>query len=210
VSPFADPQLKGIGHASDPYKFVSGNNTAWRVGEFSIKGLESSGTNHLFLQIGYQGMRHVGDPTVTQNHPCRTENVCPAGTEVYFGIDSVLYNAHNDFVPNGSSQAHRQYTRMDDTYDLRINAVSSNPGDIDGNGTIGQEDYAAWYSTFGQPSGGGGFIDAADYVGWRKLTTGTGGSAGQFAIPEPHTISLAAILLLLLGPAQRLSRWRAT
>jgi hypothetical protein len=120
----------------------------------------------LYLQIGRSGMRHEGDPLITQGHPCSGGEVCPEGTEVVFGNDNVIYNSHN--------MDYRQTTKEGDSHEVRINAA----GDYDGDGSVGQTDFDLWKSSFGQPvatPGDGadgnrdGIVDAADYVFWRKM-----------------------------------------
>jgi hypothetical protein len=165
------PTTIGIGDINEPvpYQVGEGPNAAWRVGQFSFQALESTGTNYLFLQIGMHGMRHVGDPNMTQGHACLTSDECIEGTEVIFGAGDGKYNAHN--------YDHRQTSRGGETFDVQVNAIPA-PGDFNGNGSVGTEDYAVWRSTFGQSvaivgagadGNGNGLIDGADYVMWRKV-----------------------------------------
>jgi hypothetical protein len=77
------------------------------------------------------------------------------------------------------------------------------PGDYDGNGSVGAEDYMVWRSNVGRSGplaadgNGDHMVDAADYVVWRK-NLGSGGTSqpGQSAglifddIPEPATLVL--------------------
>ena len=67
------------------------------------------------------------------------------------------------------------------------------PGDYDGNGTVGPEDYDAWRAAFGTTGGfpaadgnNDGVVDAADYVIWRKnlgqSSSVTGSIAGTLNI----------------------------
>jgi hypothetical protein len=164
------PTTIGIGDMNepDPYQVGEGPNAAWRVGQFSFQALESTGTNYLYLQIGYHGMRHAGDPNMTTGHPCLTSDECDGGTEVIFGaVDDEKYNAHN--------YDHRQTSRVGETFDVKVNAIPA-PGDYDGDGRAETEDLDVWRSTFGQSvaiagsgadGNGNGVIDAADYVTWR-------------------------------------------
>jgi GH18 family chitinase len=78
------------------------------------------------------------------------------------------------------------------------------PGDYDGNGAVGAEDYDLWRSTFGVSSGDmradgneDGIVDAADYTFWRDRhpAGGGSGSASSAAAAEPST----AGLLMLSG-----------
>lgn len=203
VSPFTTPSTVGIGHTNDPYKVGSGSSAAWRVAEFSFQALQSSGTNHLYLQIGWAGMRHEADGTGTPL----------LATQVVFGDDTTpVYTA-------GPSLDHRETTLLNDTFDLEINAVPFTPGDYNGNGSVGPEDYLSWQTSFGQsvaaPGDGAdgnsdGVVGAADYVFWRKLpgSGGSGSSANDShtrtdatVVPEPTSAALASILLnlMLLG-----------
>lgn len=82
------------------------------------------------------------------------------------------------------------------------------PGDYDGNGIVGQEDYTVWKQNFGNASSlsadgnGDGIVNAADYTIWRNsfgatwegLYYGSGGGALAQGVPEP-----ASLLLILLA-----------
>jgi hypothetical protein len=75
------------------------------------------------------------------------------------------------------------------------------PGDYDGNGSVGPEDYDTWKSSYGSTvtpgtgadGNGDGLVDAADYTVWRNnLSAGSGGLA---AVPEPATIYMGFAIL---------------
>lgn len=82
------------------------------------------------------------------------------------------------------------------------------PGDYDGNGIVGPEDYNVWREDFGSASllsadgNGDGIVNAADYTIWRNnfgttwegLAYGSGGGALAQGVPEP-----ASFLLILLA-----------
>jgi hypothetical protein len=168
------PSTTGIGQTSDPYRVGDGANSAWRVGQFSFEVLQSTGTNYLYLQIGRSGMRHEGDPLITQGHPCSDGEVCPEGTEVVFGNDNVIYNSHN--------MDYRQTTKEGDSHEVRINAAGdyNRDGELDPDPAhnLPMPDFDVWKSSFGQsvstPGDGAdgnrdGIVDAADYVLWRKM-----------------------------------------
>jgi hypothetical protein len=80
------------------------------------------------------------------------------------------------------------------------------PGDYDGNGSVGPEDYNVWRANFGSANAmadgnGNGIVDAADYVIWRKNTTA---GSGNFAtVPEPSGLLLLVIACLAAGPKTR-------
>jgi len=73
------------------------------------------------------------------------------------------------------------------------------PGDYDGNGTVGQSDYAMWRMTFGNSvtagagadGSGNGLIDGADYVVWRAHL-GMSGAAGSGAMAVENGTLIAA------------------
>jgi hypothetical protein len=82
------------------------------------------------------------------------------------------------------------------------------PGDFNGDGTVGPEDYDLWKANFGStmfPGADGnvnGIVDAADYIVWRNnlgtsLSAGIGSGAAlpsaqplSAAVPEPLTLTL--------------------
>ncbi len=67
------------------------------------------------------------------------------------------------------------------------------PGDYDGDGKVGAEDYDLWKSTFGSIGGDmradgneDGVVDAGDFTFWRnRLGGSSGGNAAATAVPEP-------------------------
>lgn len=92
------------------------------------------------------------------------------------------------------------------------------PGDYDGDGTVGTEDYVVWKANFGDTSlltadgNGDGRVDSSDYTLWRDNLGGSwldlayGGGSGALAtgVPEP-----AGLLLILLGGGMGATiRWR--
>jgi hypothetical protein len=78
---------------------------------------------------------------------------------------------------------------------------SNPPGDYDGNGTVGPEDYDLWKSNFGTnfaaaDGNGDGSVNAADYTVWRNnLGAGAGsGSAGASPSPVPEPASWVLVI----------------
>ncbi len=96
--------------------------------------------------------------------------------------------------------------------DVALTSVTT-PGDFDGNGTVGSEDYDLWKNTLGQAATPGdaadgsrnGVVDAADYTVWRDhfapLLVGA-------AVPEPNAIwlGLAAAGITGLAASRRKQR----
>jgi len=91
-------------------------------------------------------------------------------------------------------------------YDL-YEEVTSVVGDYNGNGTVGQEDYTLWASTYGSTvtagsgadGNGDGVVNAADYTVWRDADA----ASIATAVPEP-TAFAGALLTALIGA----SGWR--
>lgn len=80
------------------------------------------------------------------------------------------------------------------------------PGDYNGNGSVGPEDYTKWKTDFGLAvvagTGADGNenakVDAADYTVWRDNLGASGSASLSGAVPEPSAISLG---MLALGAA---------
>jgi hypothetical protein len=75
------------------------------------------------------------------------------------------------------------------------------PGDYDGNGSVGPEDYDVWRTNFGSTDAmadgnGNGVVDAADYVIWRK--NNTAGSGSFATVPEPSGWMLFGVASLFI------------
>jgi len=101
---------------------------------------------------------------------------------------------------------------------LTSDILSFLPGDYDHNGSVGEEDFDKWRTTFGQSvtpgadadGNGNGTIDAADYTFWRDIleNPGSGAAAGfsTAAVPEPHGIVLGGLAGLLSAGTLRRRR----
>jgi hypothetical protein len=82
---------------------------------------------------------------------------------------------------------------------LSITYLAPLPGDYNGNGSVGTEDYTFWRSKFGMTGiaadgNGNGKVDGADYVVWRKRLPQSGSGSAITAVPEP-----ASCIFLLIG-----------
>jgi hypothetical protein len=198
----------GIGHPNDPLKRDAANGPAWLVASIGFQTVRSSGSNDYYLQVGFTGMLHQGDEDTM-------------GTEIVFG-DNLSPSFPYDVGKLGGEDnkpVDRQFTSAGDRFDVRITAIEMTnvPGDYNGNGVVGPEDYGIWRSTFGMSvtSGGGadgngnGVVDAADYAFWRnKLSTPAAArtldvnalaASQSINVPESSTIVLSYILLLISG-----------
>lgn len=92
-----------------------------------------------------------------------------------------------------------------------VPAVQPVPGDYDGDGTVGPEEYDEWVLQFGQSVAIGsgadgnadGVVNAADYVFWRNVVDASAQNDGSgAAVPEPTSLLLmltATLSLLLAG-----------
>ena len=95
-----------------------------------------------------------------------------------------------------------------DTFDILTIAPAPVPGDYDRNGSVGNEDYAAWRAAFGNTTGiqaadgnNNGVVDAADYVIWRKHLGESSSVTGAIS---------GTLLLNILDPNNWLSSAGAT
>jgi hypothetical protein len=83
------------------------------------------------------------------------------------------------------------------------------PGDYNGNGSVGPEDYAVWKAAFGQnviPGSGAdgnssGTVEAADYTVWRDHFNPPGSGSIAAGVPEPATVTLGVLALGAAGVA---------
>jgi hypothetical protein len=86
------------------------------------------------------------------------------------------------------------------------------PGDFNHDGQVTAADYAVWRSAFGASSqldadgNADGIVDAADYVVWRNQFTANQsslGALGTLSVPEPATLAVLEIALILIHLAIR-------
>lgn len=204
LSPKSTAGVAGIGNSADQAPYRVG--AAWRVAEFTFKTLQpdvgKTTTNTLFLQIGYAGILFQGGGNTLvrlgDNHGDPYHTTC------------TIADPCGDW---------REVNRKNDTFDIKINAVPSTPGDYNGDGAIGQADYAYWRGTFGQSvaslgegadGNSNGVVDAADYVFWRnRVSTGAASGVEEMMretsislniVPEPATVVLACVFALVAPP----------
>ena len=84
--------------------------------------------------------------------------------------------------------------------DERSQVLTPAAGDYDGNGEIDTADFQLWNDTYGSTQrlladgDGNGVVDAADYTVWRNAYEST----PTVAVPEPSSLALAALPLLLV------------
>jgi hypothetical protein len=89
--------------------------------------------------------------------------------------------------------------------DVALSSVGGVPGDYNGNGTVGPEDYLEWKAAYGDmvaantgaDGNGDGVVDAVDYTVWRNNLEPAAGSGG-LAVPEPAG-TLGGLFAILVG-----------
>lgn len=112
----------------------------------------------------------------------------------------ILWELAQDLAPtNPNSLLRRAFDKNE--------SFAAVPGDYDGSGSVGPEDYVLWKSSYGSTSGDlradgneDGVIDSADYTLWRNLYNSEvigAGSASSNAVPEPSTGVLSTALIVL-------------
>jgi hypothetical protein len=156
------------------------------------------GTVNIDLQIGGNGMNHVGESS--------------AMTSVKFGIDPTTFDA---------SIANRNVT-LGTLPEMTITACGATSGDFDGNGCADVGDYVKWRNNLGDPTEsdinnrGNGLngVDLADYFLWQaSFGNGAGGGSASgsgsltnSAVPEPAASVLLLIAWLALAASRRAVR----
>jgi gluconolactonase len=93
-------------------------------------------------------------------------------------------------------------------YSVHLNIATPANGDYNGDGTVDAADYVVWRSTVGSTTNfaadgnGDHVIDQADFDFWQSKFSATSGSAAATtggSIPEPSTVTLAALALFLVA-----------
>lgn len=125
-----------------------------------------------------------------------TSNNAYTYAEMVAGGTTTDGNYYNYLGSNANSMLRRAYEK---NQSLIAPAV---PGDYDGNGLVGAEDYDLRKSTFGAATGdlradgiADGMIDSSDYTFWRDRMVEAAGAA--VSVPEPGTFR--TILLLVIA-----------
>ncbi|MCO6043220.1 hypothetical protein NG895_04820 [Aeoliella sp. ICT_H6.2] len=181
----------GFGGTCDSLDTYCGTTTdgspAWLFASFSLTPTASSGTIEFSLQVGVNGMSHVGESS--------------SAMQVEFGVDT-LGLAPAAYDPS----IDREVTFVEDDRDAVLSLAG--PGDYNADGTVDELDFAVWKVQFGSKTydadgNGDGDVDIADYTVWRNhLATAPAAISHSQAVPEPRT---AAWLLLTITSLVRLS-----
>jgi prepilin-type N-terminal cleavage/methylation domain-containing protein/prepilin-type processing-associated H-X9-DG protein len=182
TTPWAIGAIAGLNAGS----VIPGKATVTFNVNLNLPGVRSYFQNE--LAAGQVGIFLSSLHDVTGFHSGGSGDVFPA----YFSKESL-------FVTSGVAHA----TSLTINYNLL--------GDYDGNGAVNAADYTKWKTDFGlsvlvgsgADGNADGIVDAADYTVWRDNlgAVGTGGGAmAEIAIPEPGTLVLVCVgLLMLLG-----------
>lgn len=150
---------------------------AWLIASMELTPTANTGTIELYLQVGLNGMSHVGEESYDM--------------EVMFGVDT-MGAAPAAYDPS----TNKQVTLPNDDADAVFTLVK--PGDYDADGDVDYDDYTVWHlayetETSAADGNSDGVVDAEDYTIWRDNLEVGGGAVT--AIPEPTTILLVTLLL---------------
>jgi len=178
----------GFGVACDPNDLscmpTGSSGDAWLVASLTITPTADTGSIELYLQVGLNGMSHVGEDS--------------SAMEVMFGVDTLgaapaLYDPSVD----------REVTLAGDDADAVLTLVK--PGDYDADGDVDGDDYIVWYMAYGETSDAAdgnsdGTVDALDYAIWRDNLEPP---RGALVVPEPCGWLVVGFGLILTYASQR-------
>jgi hypothetical protein len=171
---------------------TASGSPAWLFGSVDFEVVQMGAEASLFLQIGENGINHVGETSLTM--------------EVVFGTDSAaIYRAGIDTDADGRVDQHdRGITLSGDGPDLIISMTGSVmlPGDYNGNGKVEQGDIDLvllnWGKNASMVPGNwvSGSVDQEEIDGvllnWGLMA---GSAQVATAVPEPPCLRLAAAAL---------------
>lgn len=180
--------------AADPYcGTTTSGSPAWLFASFTLTPSTDTGSIQFALQVGTNGMNHVGEDS--------------SAMEVEFGVDTIGA-APSPYDPSLLSD--RDWTFPVDDRDAVLTLAG--PGDYNADGAVDSLDYAVWESQFGANTydadgNGDGLVNLADYVVWRNNYAPTKGAiVYPLHVPEPATWSLLGLLLVTLARLARATR----
>ncbi len=162
---------------------TSAGSDAWLFASFTVTPSASSGVLEFSLQIGLNGMNHVGEGS--------------GDMLVEFGVDTQGLPPA-DYDP----EFDRKITFADDDRDAVL--TLSIPGDYDGDGDVDATDYTTWKTDFGTHSydsdgNGDATVNLADYTIWRDhLQPPPAAFALTRAVPEPTSRAIVLLLAAIL------------
>ena len=159
---------------------------AWLFASFDVTPTASTGSIEFSIQVGRNGMNHVGESS--------------SAMLVEFGVDTVGLSPA-DYNPD----VDRSITFAEDDRDAVLSLAGA--GDYNADGAVDALDYAVWMlqfdsSNYDADGNGDGTVGIADYNVWRdNLTTSpsplaTFASSSTSKVPEPRSVMLAAVALL--------------
>lgn len=196
---YVDSQHLGLGNVPFPYvdQRFDDTNVSWLVAKISYTigpdvGL-SAGKTELFLEIGQNGINHVGETA--------------ANADIVFG--DLSDPPINGAVENRGAFDVHPLTR-EQTPDATVSVFESLPGDYSMNGVVDAADYVVWRLHLNQafqlpnevPGVTEGQVTIHDYNEWKMrfgATSGSGTLSGTLSVPEPTNCILGYLCLVLAG-----------